>query len=679
MPVDIQSLAAWSPPKEVRTKVGPRMLRTAEVTPAFSAAWKQHRDEMKAAGASWSKDRLTNEWTLAWWLPLPVEVQQARKQARKESVAASRATAAVADFPHPEGIDYLPFQKAGIQYALDRPGVLIADEMGLGKTIETIGIINTSDAQTALVICPKSLKLNWLRELTRWLTKDLTVGVVDGHWPGTQIVIMNYDSLDKWQAPIREREWDLLVLDEAHLIKNSRTKRSRLIKGWKPKPSEAGEPIEPIRAKRHLRLTGTPICNRPSELYNLISDLTPVFGSWYTFAKRYCALSFNSYGSDSSGASNLDELQERLRETIMVRRLKADVLTELPKKIRQIVELEAESAEQRRAVEREGKYEADAETRLLDLRAAAELSKAESEAAYQAAVEALKDAMQVDFTEISRLRHETALAKVPQVLEHLRQCMQDDDAKKIILAAHHHDVIDQLYAGCMAEGWQPVQLTGANSEQERQAAVDAFQNRPTVRVFIGGIQAAGMGITLTAASHVVFSELDWVPGNVTQFEDRAHRIGQSLPVLVQHIVLADSIDARMAQTLVGKQKVIDDALDVQHPERQAPVYTPKESPATQDVKPADLVTVTFTDAQAEAIQLALPIVAGMDTDHAMNRNNVGFSKIDVAIGHSLAERARAGRSLSQKQLGLGMRLARKYHRQLPDEINAALKAEGEPA
>ena len=445
-------------------------------------------------------------------------------------------------------------------------------------------------------------------------------------------------------------------MDEAHFIKNAKAQRSKNAKA--------------IKATRKIRLTGTPIVNRPAELYNIIEDLHPGFGSFFSFAKRYCDAHQNGFGWDFSGAANLDELQRRLRETVMVRRLKADVLKELPRKIRQIVEVEAETLAQKRAVKAEAAHEASSESRLIDLRSAVELSKAESEAEYKSAVARLTEASQIEFTEMARLRHETALAKIPAVVAHVQNSLEDGD-NKILIGAHHHDVIDSLMES-LAE-FNPVKLTGETKEADRQANVDSFQNNPAVRVFVGSILAAGVGITLTAASHAVFAELDWVPGNMSQFEDRLHRIGQTETVLIQHLVLSDSLDARMACVLMSKQRVIDDALDVNHPARTETIYEPKNSPATKSETVAKLeeVAATLTDAQITAIHTGLKILAGWDTDGAQELNGIGYSKIDTVIGHSLAER----NTLSPKQAALGLKLTTKYRRQLPDGLLSALGIE----
>lgn len=638
---DIEKLARWSEPKEVQTKFGPRLMRKAAVTPEFSAAWKNGKDELKSLGASFSKNQ-NGSWELVWWQELPEEI----KKSRSEAIEASRATVADIDLPKPEGLDYRPFQKAGIRYALDRQGVLIADEMGLGKTIQAIGIINADPSiKTGIIVCPKSLKLNWERELEKWLTRQLTVGIANGSLPETDLIIINYEGLVKFQEEISSRNFDISIIDECHFIKNRATLRSKAVKA--------------IKSRRKVRMTGTPIVNRPSELYNIIEDLGGNWGSFMTYAKRYCDAHQTRYGWDFTGSSNLDELQKRLRETVMVRRLKSEVLTELPRKIRQIIEVTADDSIQKRAVEAEKAYEEQSEQRLAALHAEVELSKAESEESYKAAVARLRDAMQVDFAEMAKLRHETALAKVPAVIDHVKNALEDNN-NKLIIAAHHHDVIDELMEG-LAE-FNPVKLTGESKEADRQAAVDRFQNDPDCRVFIGSITAAGVGITLTASSHVIFAELDWVPGNITQMEDRAHRIGQTDTVLVQHIVLADSLDSRMAKMLVEKQEIIDSALDDHHPDRDEVIYEPKVKAATaaESIAKIEKEAEALTEEQIAEIHAKLRYLAALDRDYAANRNGIGFNKIDSTIGHSLADRSH----LTPKQAALGTKLIQKYRKQL---------------
>lgn len=593
---------------------------------------------------------------------------------REASIVDSKATDANVTIPAPSGLDYLPYQRAGIAFASKRPSSLIADEMGLGKTIQAIGVANADfSVSKILVICPASLKLNWKRELEKWLTRPLDIGVADArNWPNTDVVIVNYDVLKKLHSQLRAAEWDLMIVDEAHYIKNAKAQRSKEVLGG----GKGTRKVEPIKAKRRVFLTGTPIVNRPIELWPLAHSLDPnEFDNFFGYAKRYSNATHNGFGWDFSGASNLDELQDRLRSTIMVRRLKKDVLTELPAKVRQVIELPANGMTRAIAAER-AKWEASKE-KLAELRAAVELAKAsDNPADYDNAVEALRDAEKAEFTEMARLRHETARAKVPYVIEHIRDAM---DGGKVVVMAHHVDVVEAIqreFQDCS------VAVTGGVAIEDRQAAVDAFQNDPRVTLFIGNIQAAGVGLTLTASSHVIFAELDWVPGNVTQAEDRCHRIGQHDSVLVQHLVLEGSIDAHLAKTIVRKQNVIDQALDnetnrderlaaereqgteavlsaaqgQQEEERQATTRNVKRS-ALRDEGEA------MTPEQIQAVHENLRTVAAFDADRARAINGVGFNKIDTMIGCDLAERD----SLSPAQAALGRKIVKKYKRQIGED------------
>lgn len=577
--------------------------------------------------------------------------------AESAALTASRAVDADIEVPVPEGCGYLPYQRAGIAYAMSRPATLIADEMGLGKTIQALGVINADPTiHRVLVICPASLRLNWAREAHKWLVRPLTIGFAGTAIPDTDIVVINYDILAKHSLALRACEWDLLIADEAHYLKNPKAIRTQSVLGSRD--------TKPIPARRRVYLTGTPILNRPIELWPLLHSMDPAaWKSWKYYVMHYCAGRHNGYGWDVSGASNLEELQDRLRATVMIRRLKKDVLTELPPKRRQIVEIAANGAADLVAAERSAW--AACEERLEKLRAAAELAKTGTEDEYKAAVERLTEGARAAFEEGSKIRHEVALAKVPYVFEFVADAIEASG--KVILFAHHLDVVAAI-AARFADAC--VTLTGDTKLEDRQAAVDRFQTDPACTLFIGTIKAAGVGLTLTAASHVVFAELDWVPGNVTQAEDRAHRIGQTNSVLIQHLVLEDSIDARIARTLVRKQEVIDRALD--SIERQAPVLPEKQEPATHTTRREQIErdAAELTPEQIEAIHTGLRMLAGM-CDGAAALDGAGFSKIDTMIGHSLAEFAH----LTPKQGALGKRLVTKYRRQLPADLLAAIQSQ----
>lgn len=684
------ALADWSAPKEVATKFGPRLLRTAKPSERFDELWKSPAQaELKAAGLSWSKNNRTQAWEICWWKPL----DDAEKQRRESRVQASKAAALDVAIPCPPGLNYLPFQLAGIHYLLgtDTGHGLNGDVPGLGKTIQFLGVVNAvADIEYVLVICPKTLKINWAREAVKWLVRPLKVHVVDGVWPvitGPSLVIVSYEGAKKHNAQIKARTWDLLGVDEAHWIKNRKTQRAVAILGKAATRAKGSKPAEPavpgIQAKRHIRLTGTPIVNRPVELHPIIADLHPRWANFWSFAQRYCGATQTRWGWDMGGASNLDELQTKLRETIMVRRLKEDVLTELPRKIRQIIEVDPDGPGLQAVIEAERSAEARHKAKQEALKALVLQSKEESDEAYQKAVYELRQAEAVAFTEISRLRHATALAKVPQVIEYLEELMTDND-DKIIVAAHHHDVMEALHGAASLKGWNPVTLHGGVNEQGRQRAVDVFQTDPSCRLFVAGIQAAGVGITLTASSTVVFAEFDWVPGTNIQMEDRAHRIGQIDTVLCYYLVLAGSIDARVVEVTVEKQNIIDAALDKDHPARpELPVRTVPQAtapkPATAVQTPpaatvqADPETPKFTADQKAAILEGLQILAAYDTDRALERNGQGFNKVDGDFGHSLA-----GRSfLSDKQAVYGLKLVNKYRGQLPVELVERAKGTGQ--
>jgi SWI/SNF-related matrix-associated actin-dependent regulator 1 of chromatin subfamily A len=533
------------------------------------------KDTVKQAGMYWDKDKKQ------WWTDrsavarslsryADADAQHALADAASEVEASWAASANVA-LPCPEGREYLGYQVAGIQYALKRPGTLLADAMGLGKTIQAIGVCNASaDVMSVLVICPATVRQNWRREYQRWSTRAGTVTVISSGvietveliglaTPPISVTIANYEQLAKLNpAPV-----DLLIVDEAHYCKSRKAKRTQAV-------AKAA-----AQAKKRLILTGTPIVNRPVELYSLLSitdpNAYPADGVFKTgFAKRYCGAVRTKYGWDLSGATNLPELQETLRSSLMIRRLKEDVLKELPAKRRQIIVLPLNGA--REIVEREAQSR-ESSAQLEILRAAVELAKAsEDPQAYDTAVRNLEGKDLAVFTEMSRARHTTALAKTPYIAEHVRDACEDDPQHKIVIMAHHHDVIDKLARDLSDLG--VVTLTGETQHRDRDQAVQRFQNDPNVRIFIGSIQAAGVGITLTASSHVVFAELDWVPGNISQAEDRCHRIGQTDSVLVQHIVLDGSIDARLVEVIVEKQKVLESALNTKHADAE-PLTVPE--------------------------------------------------------------------------------------------------------
>jgi len=519
----------------------------------------REREIPKAAGMRWDPsakhwwtvDHRVAEKLLDCCDPSARAMIDQQQQGCQTGLDASRAMDAEMEVPVPAGKELRGYQKAGVAYALAHQTTLLADEMGVGKTIQALALVNADPSiRSVLVVCPASVKLNWRREARAWLTRPMSMGIAGESFPQTEMVIMNYDILRKYRVPLRARHWDLAIFDESHMVKNPGAQRTAEVFGQRANKKKQREGIEPIPARRRLFLTGTPILNKPIELWPILKSQG---WNWLEFVTKYCAGHQNEVKIrgrtklvwDVSGDSNLEELQQRLRAELMVRRLKRDVLSELPPKVRQIIEVSANGAAD----------QVQAELALLR-----SVAPGVSEDDYLEAVSRLQRRDFAAFSELSRLRHETALAKVPAVTEHVAEAVESSG--KIILFGHHKDALHQIGAGLTKASIKSVLLTGDMTRMEdRQRSVDQFQSDPQVQVFIGTIGAAGVGIGLTASSHVVFGELDWVPGNMSQAEDRSHRYGQRKSVLVQHIVFEGSLDALVAQTLVRKQAVIDQALD----------------------------------------------------------------------------------------------------------------------
>jgi SWI/SNF-related matrix-associated actin-dependent regulator 1 of chromatin subfamily A len=634
----------------------------------------QEKDVVKSAGFWW------NPGMKSWWTPFEKTAAKladvaddtcktklmALKNEHEEALEASRATDADIEIPVNEGLEYLPFQKAGIAYSADHRNILIADEMGLGKTIQALGIINLDPTmKKVLCVVPASLKLNWEREAKKWLVRETDISVINSKdgWVDGDLVIINYDILKKFHDEIHARDWDLLVCDEAHYMKNNKAQRTKEIVGWYDKRIK--KVVSRLEAERKVFLTGTPIVNRPIELWPLINYLAPkTFKYFMSYAKRYTKAHHNGYGWDFTGASNLEELQDKLRTTIMIRRLKKEVLTELPPKFRQVIEIPANGFSG--LIRKEQDLIAKNQEVIDELRMAVEIAKAsDNPEDYKNAVAALQQGMAVAFGDMSRVRHEVALAKVDVVVEHLKGIIEDEE-QKVVCFAHHRDVIEKIKE---AFGDEAVILYGGMTDKKKDESVERFQNDDKVKLFIGSIQAAGVGLTLTASSRVVFAELDWVPGNMTQAEDRTHRIGQVNNVLVQHIVLQGSMDAEMAHKLVAKQNVIDKALD----EKPEPIVVTPGNPTATGGHGYDRIgkiANKMTDDQRQAVHVALQRLA-MVCDGARELDGHGFNAIDTRLGKSLAANA----TLTPRQAALGKLIVTKYHGQLGDEMIKAIKGE----
>jgi SWI/SNF-related matrix-associated actin-dependent regulator of chromatin subfamily A-like protein 1 len=437
----------------------------------------------------------------------------------------------------PDGLALRPYQEEGAHWLIKNRATLLADEPGTGKTVQVAAALNAANpGSTAFIGCPETLMLNWMRELSKWMTRPVSVGLATAkHVPDTEIVIANYDIFPQLIPHFWQRSYNVAVLDEAHRIKSPDAKRTQA----------AGY----INAWHRWALTGTPILNRPIEawavLWWLLRDQVMPYGE---YARRFCNAHLRTqwvkrYGKaiqrkvwDMSGATNLDELRGYLLgEAHMLRRRKEDVLQDLPPKTHQVIELNAERV--RKLIKNES-------------RAVSHIG------GYEAALAKLEAGEKIAFEAWTDTRHELGLAKMGPCLEFIQDAMQEE--QKIVVFCHHRDVLAGLVDELKA--YNPVCVWGGLSAPQTDAAVQAFQNDPSVRVFVGN-DAACEGLTLTAAKRCIFVELDPVPGRMIQFEDRLHRIGQRDNVLVQALVFEGSLDMHLIKMLWTKSKITSRAVD----------------------------------------------------------------------------------------------------------------------
>lgn len=443
----------------------------------------------------------------------------------------SKATTSTLDVPMPAGRVLFPYQIAGVEFALESKHTFFADPPGLGKTAQSIAFMNKVGLDSALIICPASLVHNWKREILKWHVAPKRVEIFHPkRFSGTRsgFLIFPYSQLSNlfWASRVMKLgPWPLTIFDESHFLKNPKAHRT--------KHALARNGIFGASERVHA-LSGTPIVNRPIELYPLVKTIAPEAiknMDYVQFGCRYCAGFLQEIRGrkhwNFTGASNLNELALRLRSSVMVRRNKEDVLKDLPDKIQAVVYLDTNKQAQ------------GANSRVSPL---------------------LYDPKQFDvslkhdFTELAEARRELGVLKSPQAVEYIKTQLEAGH-EKIVVFAHHKEVVSVLKKE-LAQ-YNPVTLTGETQSLDRQRAVDLFQENKEVRVFIGSITASGVGITLTASSYVIFVEPSWVPGENEQAMDRCHRIGQKKSVLVDFLVFEGTLDEYMLRIVSEKSKVIN--------------------------------------------------------------------------------------------------------------------------
>ncbi|KAI8503989.1 Swi SNF matrix associated, actin dependent regulator of chromatin [Branchiostoma belcheri] len=446
----------------------------------------------------------------------------------------------------------MPFQREGVKFALRKNGrCLIGDEMGLGKTLQAIAVAyHYRQEWPVLVVVPSSLRYQWVEELERWVPdlEPTHIHVVSSrddirNISTAQVTILGYGLIQRQDQPLvkalHDQNFQVIIVDESHYLKNRKAVRTQ---GLVPLVKNA---------KRALLLTGTPALARPAELFPQVDALLPgKFGSWTKFSKRYCNAHQVFYGRfsrwDTNGASNLAELHSNL-QPLMIRRLKAQVLTQLPPKRRQRIPFDVLEGEHKKELDKLA-----AEWRDLIGRGAVPQSHDQ---------QGMADNPSFRIRQlITEWYHTTALAKAGSVQEYIKVLLENESMKFIVFG-HHKHMLQAVTQTLIHSKVKYIRIDGSVPSAERTHLVQQFQADPTVKVAVLSILAAGTGLTLTAASHVVFAELYWTPGVLEQAEDRAHRIGQHSAVHVHYLVARNTIDDWMWSMLTRKVSVVTSTLN----------------------------------------------------------------------------------------------------------------------
>jgi SWI/SNF-related matrix-associated actin-dependent regulator 1 of chromatin subfamily A len=446
------------------------------------------------------------------------------------------------------GRKYYEHQKEGIQFLLERDKCVLADDMGLGKTSTTISAAIASGSEKILVVCPSNAKINWYREIS-YFEDEENISIIEGNkWITNKFTIINYDILknfykivdgrkkenkDIFMGELYYEDFDLIIIDEAHMIKNPSSIRGKII----------SKLIKNI-PKRWL-LTGTPMANRPLDYYMILNICgSQIAQNWKTYTKKYCDAReivrkdkngrVKSKFYMTSGSSNLEELRERTKELVL-RRKKEDVL-DLPEKIITPYYLELDNIVEYNSVFNE--YLDWCKLIGKNLGAGRHM------------------------VELIVLRKFIAKEKVTHTYELVKDIIENDDKKVIIFTCFTHSLkeLKELF------GDVAVCHSGDMNSNEKQVSVDRFQSDDKIKVFIGNIKSAGTAITLTEGQVVVFNDLDFVPANHAQAEDRSYRIGQKNMVNCYYPIFQDSVEEKIYNILNEKKKIISTVIGDKHEE-----------------------------------------------------------------------------------------------------------------
>jgi SWI/SNF-related matrix-associated actin-dependent regulator 1 of chromatin subfamily A len=444
--------------------------------------------------------------------------------------------------PTPEDLTLYPFQlERGVPHILGRNKSYLAHQPGLGKTAQAICAVNSKIGRT-FVVCPSFLKTTWAREITKWFLRDFpsieivpeTERAFSTNWSADFVIVSDSMIAKEWvRLGLLGQRFRYGFIDEAHRFKTPGASRTVALFG-----GNNGQVKSPglIYSSEHVCcLSGTPLLNRPIELWPMLYAMAPElidFMSFEDFGFRYGGAVLDDRGHwRFVGSANEFILRQKIMPAFMQRITKKDVLKELPDKIREVIIVD------------DGNRSKDAEAFDKELLRKLRATKFEKPS---------------ELGEYARLRHLNGMAKVDWIVAFVNNVLTSDVEEQMILYAHHRDVAQAFNVALSA--WGPRLIVGGTSLEERTRIEDAFQ-AGKCRLIIGNIDAMNLGLTLTAATRVGFAEYAWTPAANEQAEDRAHRIGQKDSVLCQYFVLPNSIDEALLYSVMTKEESIGRLLE----------------------------------------------------------------------------------------------------------------------
>ena len=436
-----------------------------------------------------------------------------------------------------------PFQRSAVERAKAFDGrCLLAMDAGTGKTLTSITYMVETASFPAVIVCPASLKYNWANELRKHY--GLESLVIDGTNTAKYsrrlptdppIYIINYDILYAYVDFFQRIQPKLVILDECHYIKSLKARRTKACA------------VLAYASDRLLGLSGTPLTRMPSDLYPLLNCIFKgQFVSLWTFEGMYCTRYKSRFGWKITGTKNEKQLNDFLTERCMIRYKIEDVLPDLPPFIRQTTLLEMTNAQKREYRQLTDEFCEWLQTRYPDRK----IPRSEEGAVV---------------AKMGYMKRQVAEWKIPSIIESVEDFLNGSDGKLLVFAIHTK-VMDGIWEAFGSKGTKAhplaVRIDGSTPAKMRDANVQRFQNDPSCRLFLGQIVASGTGLTLTASHHTIFAEVDFLPVTHTQAEARNRRIGQGADfVHYNYILMKDTIEEHVCQTLFDRQKVIDTVID----------------------------------------------------------------------------------------------------------------------